>query len=123
MTVRMVSDHSVGGFTPRFACDSCGTLIDDGVEALVLWVVPSSESDLVPDNIQPVFHAHRGSCDDRLRAKLESAGGYTYWEGLVEHTIHLANGVVGHGRGAEAVPLVSLTRDHPLKGRWGESPS
>jgi hypothetical protein len=120
MAVRMVYDDTInttfgdGGYIPRFACDQCGRLIDDPVEALVLWVVTSADDTV----IQPVFHAHRGACDRALKAKLEAAeNAVTYWEGLAEHSLHLANNLAARGRGADAVPLVTLTDAHPLFGR------
>jgi len=116
MTVRMVYDDTLqtafgdGGYIPRFACDGCGQLIDDPIEALVLWVVTSADDAV----IQSVFHVHRGACDQRLKHRLEAGGGVTYWEGLAEHTLHLANNVAASGRGADAVPLVEMTSAHPL---------
>jgi hypothetical protein len=119
MAIRMEYDHTLesslgtGGYVPRVACDSCGQLIDDPIEGLVLWVV----TDVVDVAIQPVFHVHRGACDDRLRKKLEAGTGHTYWEGLLEHTLHVVENIAPAGRGPNGVRLVELTPAHPLHDR------
>lgn len=119
MTIRMVYEETLesafgmGGYVPRVACDACGQLIEDSIEGLVLWVVTNEDSNV----IQPVFHVHRGACDDRLRKKLEVGNGHTYWEGLLEHTLHVVQNSAAAGRGPAGVPLVELTRAHPLHGQ------
>lgn len=118
MTIRMVYDCTIesalgtGGYVPRVACDACGRVIEDPIEGLVLWVVTSADDEV----IQPVFHAHRGACDDRLKKKLEVGEGVTYWEGLLEHTLHIVQNIAAAGRGPDGVPLIELTAAHPLHG-------
>ena len=118
--IRMAWDDDIedavgkGGYVPRFACDTCGELITNGLDGVAIWVVPEAGVHV----IQPVYHVHRGECDDGFRKRFEVGGRLTYWEGLLEHTLHLANNAAPQGRGPSAELLITLTEHHPLHDRY-----
>jgi len=74
-----------GRHWPLVICDTCRERITDHKTAHVLW---NGSADATP-----VYHVHKGACNDAIEGKIRAEGGHDYWESLDTHLSRLAHNI------------------------------